>query len=161
MSGFFLCKGMKVWHNEQGDLGKVLGNSLVHESFSIILYWPLSDMTIKPAIWHVLVLVTLFHWHDFEYIAPCDLPPLVYKVLCFLKMMANFNLFRFRLIQSNISKFYTTDNPSFGPILTIFNQILMILDDPNLILYFSGPCQSPLGILHLCNICNWGRWTQI
>ena len=24
MSGFFLCKGMKVWHNVQGDLGKVL-----------------------------------------------------------------------------------------------------------------------------------------
>ena len=45
MSGFFLCKGMKVF-------GKVLGNSLVHESFSIILYWPLSDMTIKPTICH-------------------------------------------------------------------------------------------------------------
>ncbi len=60
ISGFFLCKGMKVWHNIQGDLGKVLGNSLVHESFSIILYWPLSDMTIKSTICHVLVLVTLF-----------------------------------------------------------------------------------------------------
>ena len=71
------------------------------------------------------------------------------------------NLFRFRLIGSNISKFYTTDNPSFGLTLTIFNQSPMILHCPNLILYHSGPCQSPLGVLNLFNVYNWGRWTQI
>ena len=62
MSGFFLCKGMKVWHNVQGDLGKVLGNSLVHESFSIILYWPLSDMTIKPTICHGYFISVTWFW---------------------------------------------------------------------------------------------------
>ena len=48
------------------------------------------------------------------------------------------NLFRFILIGSNKSKFYPTDNPSFGPTLTIFNQSPMILHCPNLIFYHRG-----------------------
>ena len=86
MSGFFLCKGMKVWHNVQGDLGKVLGNSSVRVfQHYLILASVRYDHQTHNMSWLLyfsnMILNTLHH------VICCHLST---RYCAYLKMMANF-----------------------------------------------------------------------